>query len=127
MKRLSVLLVAFALAGCSALSSTADDDADSRAPLLCSPKHNQLPCSGGVEVGHPYRFSLLTHCGIEWAYFNGRYWMPMPMLDAPRDWEGIETGTMVLKRRGVAVFEAAKGGTVRFVTAPTSYHPPDCE
>jgi hypothetical protein len=78
-------------------------------------------------VGHPYRFSLLTHCGIEWAYFNGRYWMPMPMLDAPRDWEGIETGTMVLKRRGVAVFEAAKGRTVRFVTAPTSYHPPDCE
>jgi hypothetical protein len=48
------------------------------------------------------------------AYFNGRYWMPMPMLDAPRDWEGIETGTMVLKRRGVAVFEAAK--EARFVS-----------
>ena len=128
MKRLSVLLVAFLLAGCSALSSTGEDDADDfRVPMVCSPEHTQLPCTGGVEEGVAYRFNLLTHCGIEWAYFNGRYWVPNPKVDTPSDWAGIEAGTMVLERRGVAVFEATKGGTVRFVTAAASYHPPNCE
>ena len=127
MKRRSVLLAASLLAGCSALSSTGEEDADNRVPLVCSPEHTALPCTGGVEVGHAYRFNLLTHCGIEWAYFNGRYWVPKPNVDKPSDWEEIEAGTMVLERRGVAVFEATKGGTVRFVTAAQSYHPPNCE
>jgi hypothetical protein len=126
MKRLSVLLLAFLLAGCSALSSTGEDDADNRVPLVCSPEQIHLPCAGGVEVGQAYRFNLLTHCGIEWAYFNGRYWVPKPKVDTPSDWEGIDAGTMVLERRGVAVFEATKGGTVRFVTAAASYRPPNC-
>jgi hypothetical protein len=88
MKRLLVLLVAFLLAGCSAFSSTGGADADNRAPLVCSPERTQLPRTGGVEVGRGYRFDLLTHCGIEWAYFNGRYWLPRPNVDKPSDWEG---------------------------------------
>ena len=74
-----------------------------------------------------YRFNLLTHCGIEWAYFDGRYWVAKPKVDKPSGWEGVESGTMLLERRGVAVFEATKGGTARFVPAAASYHPPDCE
>ena len=129
MRRLSVLLVlAFALAGCSVLSPTGEEEAvDFRVPLVCGPEHNKLPCTAGVEEGVGYRFNLLTHCGIEWAYFDGRYWVPMPMLDAPSHWAGIEAGTMILERRGVAVFEATKGGTAHFVAAPRSYRPPDCE
>jgi hypothetical protein len=69
----------------------------------------------------------LTHCGIEWAYFNGHYWLAKPKVDTPSDWEGVEAGTMVLERRDVAAFEATKGGTVRFVSAAASYHPPNCE
>jgi hypothetical protein len=126
MQRLSVLLVTFFLAGCSALSLRGED-ANNPAPLVCSPEHTQLPCAGGAELGHPYRFDLLTHCGIEWAYFDGRYWVPRPNVDKPTEWEGIEAGTMVLKRPGVALFEASKGGTVRFATAAASYHPRDCE
>jgi hypothetical protein len=66
-------------------------------------------------------------CGIEWAYFDGRYWVPMPMLDAPKHWAGIEAGTIVLEQPGVALFEADEGGGARFVPAPRSYRPPDCE
>jgi hypothetical protein len=115
------------LAGCSALWSTGEDEADNRVPVVCSAEHGQLPCTAGVEAGHAYRFNLLTHCGIEWAYFGGHYWVPEPRVDPPSDWAGIEAGSMVLERQDVAVFEADKGGTVRFVSAAASYHPPDCE
>jgi hypothetical protein len=89
MKRLSILLLALILAGCSMFSPTGVEDVDDfRVPLVCSPEHTQLPCTGGVEEGVAYRFNLLTHCGIEWAYFNGHYWVPKPMVDAPSDWGG---------------------------------------
>jgi hypothetical protein len=126
MKRLSAVLVAFLLAGCSALSSTGEGEANNRVPLVCSSEHTQSPCAGGVEVGHAYRFNLVTHCGVEWAYFNGRYWEPRPKVHTPSDWEGIEPGTMLLEDR-IAVFEATKGGSVRFVTAAASYQPSNCE
>jgi len=51
----------------------------------------------------------------------------MPMLDAPSHWAGIEAGTIVLEQPGVAIFEADEGGGARFVPAPRSYRPPDCE
>jgi hypothetical protein len=128
MKLLSILLVALTLGGCSVLSPTGEEDVDDfRVPLVCSPEHTQLPCTGGVEEGIAYRFNLLTHCGVEWAYFDGRYWVPKPSVDAPSDWAGIEAGTIVLERRRVAVFGATKEGTVRFVPAAASYQPPDCE
>jgi hypothetical protein len=39
---------------------------------------------------------------------------------------GIEAGTMLLERPGVALFEADEGGGARFVPAPRSYRPPTC-
>ena len=94
--------------------------------MVCGPEHKQLPCTRGVEEGFPYRVNLLTHCGIEWAYFGGRFWVPSPKADTPSDWANIEAGTMVLERPGVALFEADKGGGARFVPAPRSYRPPAC-
>jgi hypothetical protein len=74
MRRLSVLLLALVSAGCSALPFLDEENADdSRVPLVCLPKHTQLPCSRRVEQGVGYRFNLQTHWGIEWAYFDGRY------------------------------------------------------
>jgi hypothetical protein len=129
MKRLSALLLVVVVSfGCSAIPFSGDDNEDDfRVPLVCGPERNKLPCSAGVEEGAGYRFNLLTHCGIEWAYFDGRYWVPMPMLDAPSHWAGIEAGTIVLEQPGVALFEADEGGGARFVPAPRSYRPPDCE
>lgn len=126
MKWFSVLLLVLVVAGCSGLYSSQDDDDDFSVPLVCGPEHERLPCTTGVEEGVSYRFNLLTHCGIEWAYFNGRYWVPMSMLDTPRDWAAITAGTMVLEQPDVAVFEADEGGGARFVPASGSYKPPGC-
>jgi hypothetical protein len=128
MKHMSVMFSMLVLVGCSAWPfSGGDNEDDLRVPMICGPEDNKLPCNVGVEEGVGYRFNLLTHCGIEWAYFDGRYWVPMPMLDAPSHWAGIEAGTIVLEQPGVAVFEADEGGGARFVPAPRSYRPPDCE
>ena len=118
-----LLLVALASAGCSGLPGSGDDNA---VPLVCGPEHKQLPCTSGVDEGIDYRFNLLTHCGIEWAYLDGHYWVPKPAVDAPSWWAGIEGGTIVLERPGVAVFTADEGGGARFVPAPPSYRPPTC-
>jgi hypothetical protein len=127
MKGLMALLVAVVLAGCSATPFTGEDDADDfRVPLVCLPKHTQLPCASGGEQGIGYRFNLQTHCGIEWAYFDGRYWVPKPTIDAPSHWAAITPGTMVLEQPAVALFEADEGGGARFVPAPASYKPPGC-
>jgi hypothetical protein len=127
MRRLAVLLVAVVSAGCSSPPFTGEETGDDlRAPFVCGPEHRHLPCGRGVEQGAGYRFTLLTHCGVEWAYFDGRYWVPKPKVDAPSHWANTEAGTMVLERSGVALFEAAKGGDARFVPAPDTYRPPPC-
>ena len=127
MRRLPVLLLALVLAGCSAIPFASEDNADDfRVPLVCLPKHTDVPCARGAEPGVGYRFNLQTHCGIEWAHFNGRFWVPNPMIDAPSHWAAITAGTMVLERPGIAAFEADEGGSARFVPAPNSYKPPVC-
>ena len=127
MKHFSVLLLVFALVGCSGSPFSDDDNADDfRVPLVCGPEHKQLPCTAGVEEGVDYRFNLQTHCGIEWAYFGGRYWVPKPRVDTPSHWANIEAGIIVLEQPGAAVFEADDGGGARFVPAPRSYRPPSC-
>jgi hypothetical protein len=123
-----LFLATLLLAGCTALSSSNDNDEDDfHVPMVCEPKHDQLPCAFGVEHGVEYRFNLLTHCGIEWAYFDGRYWVPATRVKTPSHWASIEAGTMVLERPGLAVFEADEGGGARFVPASASYRPPGCE
>jgi hypothetical protein len=124
MRPLSLLLLALVLAGCSEVPFTSEDD--DAVPLVCGPTHKQLPCTGGVEEGVEYRFNLLTHCGVEWAYFGGRYWVPRPKADPPSHWGNIEAGTMALQRPRVAVFEAESGGGARFVPASKTYRPPTC-
>jgi hypothetical protein len=126
MRRVLVVLVALVLAGCSALRSPGVEDGDDfRVPLVCLPKHTQAPCSRGVEQGVGYRFNLQTHCGVEWAYFDGRYWVPT-RVETSSHWANITAGTMVLERPGIAVFEAAAGGGARFAPASASYRPAPC-
>ena len=120
MKRLPVALVALVAAGCSGSSD------DFEVPLICGPEHTQSPCASGVERGVDYPVNLLMHCGIEWAYFDGRYWVAKPRVDPPSHWASIEAGTMTLEQPDVAVFEADEGGGACFVPAPRSYRPPTC-
>jgi hypothetical protein len=64
------------------------------------------PCTAVVEERVAYRFNLLTHCGVEWAYFDGRFWVPSPKVNPPSDWANIEAGVMRLVDAEQAVFEA---------------------
>ena len=104
MRPLPVLLVAFALAGCSAPFTGEDELDDLRVPLVCLPEHTQIPCARGVEQGVGYPFNLQTHCGIEWAYFDGRYWVPKGRPVPPPDWGSIERGVMTVADNDAAVF-----------------------
>jgi hypothetical protein len=127
MRQVLILLLVLVSAGCAGLPLRGEDDEnDFRVPLVCGPEHKQLPCTARVEQGVEYRFNLLTHCGIEWAYFDGHYWVPTPKVAAPSHWANIEAGMMVLERPGVAVFEADDGGGARFVPASTSFRPAPC-
>jgi hypothetical protein len=125
---LSLAVVSLALAGCSGVPFTAerDESDDFRAPLVCVPKHKALPCTHGVEQGRAYEFNLATHCGIEWAYFDGRYWTSQGPQAKPPDWAGITAGKMVLQRPDFAIFHADQGGGARFVPVRGSYRPPAC-
>jgi hypothetical protein len=67
----------------------------------------------------------MTHCGIEWAYFDGRYWVPRVQVKTPPDWAAITNGAMTLLSEQRAVFERESHSIV-FVPAPESYQPPTC-
>jgi hypothetical protein len=126
-KHLAVLLLVLVSAACSALPLSGEDEADDfRIPLVCGPEHKMLPCTAGVEAGVGYPFNLLTHCGIEWAYFGGRFWVPEAKVDPPSHWASIEPGRMTLEDAGVALFSADEGGEARFVPARRSYRPQPC-
>jgi hypothetical protein len=122
---MSIGLVLLALAGCSILpyGGTADREVPLR---VCEPGFTALPCGAGAERGVAYRFDLLTHCGIEWAYFDGRYWVPQRSVDPPSDWAAITRGTMRLADRGEAVFDGPSGPNVQFVPAEEHYRQSTC-
>ncbi|MDQ3668688.1 MAG: hypothetical protein M3377_00155 [Actinomycetota bacterium] len=79
-----------------------------------------------MEMDKRYAFDLLTHCGIEWAYFDGRYWVPSRPTDPLSNWASIERGTMTLADRHNARFAGSSGGDVRFVPARPSFRPETC-
>jgi hypothetical protein len=126
-KLLPLALAAIVMAGCASLSSASDDEDDFHVPFVCSPTATRVPCTSAAAPGVSYRFNLLTHCGIEWAYFDGRYWVPRAQVDPPSHWANIEAGTMVRERNDVAVFEADKGGGASFAPAPKAFRPENCE
>ena len=125
MKLLPLAVAAILLAGCVSILGPDDED-DFRVPLVCDHEHRKIPCAAGAEIGVSYRFHLSTQCGIEWAYFDGRYWVPRPRVDKPSNWAAIESGTIVLKSQHVAVFEADEGGGASFAPAPNAFRPETC-
>jgi hypothetical protein len=90
----------------------------------CSPQVQELPCADGAEVSEPYAFSLYTHCGVRWAYFDGRYWEAAPPLDddsgnPPRSWGNpYDNGTMELVSESLARYTNGVGQTAEFKPLP---------
>lgn len=97
--------------------TAATPDADGR--------YRVFPTSAPVEVGVPYRFRLLTRCGLDFLVdFNGALWEtvdpagsrakgPPPGFDTPRD-----SGVMTLTNQELAEYESSQGEVVRFVRHP---------
>jgi hypothetical protein len=79
-----------------------------------------------AEIGMGYRYELPTHCGVEHAYFDDRWWTATPRLyesearvNPPPGWGNpMEPGTMRLVSRDEARFVADSGHTARFKPRP---------
>jgi hypothetical protein len=95
-------------------------------PLVCDPGIPELPCTEGVQTGMPYAVTLLTHCELEWAYFDGRYWVLPAPVSEPGGEAFFADGVMTLVSPGEAVFVADTGPEVRFRPAADDYRPPPC-
>ena len=90
----------------------------------CSPRVAELPCTAGVEPGQPYRYTLYTHCGIRWAYFDGRWWEADPPLDdgsgnPPNGWGNpLDEGVIGLANENTARFTSQAELTAQFKALP---------
>jgi hypothetical protein len=90
----------------------------------CSPPIKELPCGPGAEIRKTYAYHLYTHCGIRWAYFNGRWWEASPPLDdgsgnPPRGWgNAFDMGTMELVNESLIRFTSHAGKTAEFKLLP---------
>jgi len=93
---------------------------------VCGLNAVTAPCGAGVQVGADYDYVLYTHCGIDWAIFDGRLWLAQPRLDngfrsAPPGWgDPLALGVMRLLGENEAEFRSGLL-VARFVPAPAGY------
>lgn len=99
--------------------------------LLLASRNDPSPGIGADEnarVGTRYEYGLMTHCGVDFIRFDGRWWEAQPHLDdgngnPPDGWDnGIQEGTLTLRTEAALEFNASAGRTLQFVevrTAPT--------
>jgi hypothetical protein len=124
---IALLLAALLLfAGIGLTTQESGEEAADPLPLVCEPGIQELPCAEGVEPGLPYPMTLQTHCQLEWAYFDGRYWLPIAPVSEPGGEANFADGLMTLVSPDEAVFVADTGPEVRFRPAPEDYRPPPC-
>ena len=79
-----------------------------------------------AEIGLDYRYELPTHCGVEYAYFSGRWWTAAPKLyesaarlNPPLGWgDPMEPGTMRLVAQDEALFVGDSGPDALFQAGP---------
>ena len=101
---------------------------------LCGPAAAEPPCGMGAILGRSYPYQLLTHCGVNHAYFDGRLWVVVggPLDDgfanAPRGWDNpTQRGLMRLLTSERADFRVPDRLSVVFVPAPPSFRPQACD
>lgn len=92
---------------------------------------NEAPYGVGAVVGEIYDYSLLVHCGVEWARIDGVWWKTEPLNDGtgnpPPGWENPYTaGTMTLIGEDDARFDGP-AGIVEFTRTDLVDNPQPCE
>ncbi len=115
MRRLLVLVVlTLAVVGCGGKSAAKPTPG-------CVPESHRAPCTA-ARVGIEYPFSVFTHCGVGYTYFDGRYWV----IDPTQPGRGNSLqGFMTLVTRGLAQFRGARQHYA-FKPAPPSFVLPVC-
>jgi len=92
--------------------------------MHCSPARLDLPCGNGAAIGSAYAYRMYTHCGVEWTYFDGRWWKAKPPLsdgsgNPPRGWGNpYDDGWMMLASENHAHFSSASGFGADFEALP---------
>jgi len=122
---LLALLGWFGLGGVGVGGSSEMETATEPASVLCEPVSNVEPCTS-AEIGEWYPVVLQGHCEIEWAYFDGRYWVPASGRPAPSGGMDIVPGVMLKPSDDEARFQPDDGSEVAFAPAPADYVPPLC-
>ncbi len=90
----------------------------------CAPHVLDVPCGPGAGVGIAYPYRLYTHCGVRWAYFDGRWWEATPPVtdgsgNPPRGWGNpYDVGSFRKADEDFAVFTAQGGMTADFRALP---------
>jgi hypothetical protein len=105
-----MLATALTMAGCG----TQGPGAASQPGPVVSP--SAAPeAAAGLAVGETATYSMLTHCGVESARINGRWWNAVTPLygaagegaGAPAGWDNpFQEGRLTLETDDRAVFEA---------------------
>jgi hypothetical protein len=116
-------LLGFFLGGLG-VGGSSETETVTEASVLCEPVSNVEPCTS-AEVGDWYPVVLQGHCEIEWAYFDGRYWVPASGRPAPSGGMDVVPGVMRMQAEDDAEFQH-DAGEVIFVPAPADYEPPPC-
>ncbi len=89
-------------------------------------EHFALPYDGQdpAEVGVPYRFRILSHCGLGHPIqFDGRYWLPVlpryrETINPPPGFDqSSDTGKMTLDDEDTATYESSGGTRVEYEPA----------
>jgi hypothetical protein len=118
-------------------SAPAEPPVEAEAPVLrqghdgqCWTDVDAQPCSAGVSVGSEWTYDVYTHCGVEFIYLDGRFWLTEPLgeLAAPAGWgEPLDHGVITLEAPNRAVYLSASGDQIEFEPAPADFEPPLCQ
>jgi hypothetical protein len=115
----------------------AEPPVEAEAPLLrqgfdgtCFPDVDAEPCTAGIPVGSHWTFEIYTHCGVEWIYLDGRFWLTEPLgeFNAPPGWGNpLDEGVVTLEAADEALYLSQGGDQVSFEPAPADFEPPLCQ
>lgn len=102
----------------------------SRGASGCWPDIREVPCGPGAIAGLWYPYRVSTHCGLEQAFFDGRWWVTASRaggLNAPPGWtDPSQLGRMRLLGASEAQFMAPGGLEATFIPADPGFEPPVC-
>lgn len=94
--------------------------------------HAAIDDDENAVVGVRYDYNLMTHCGVDFIRFDGRWWEAQPHLDdgngnPPDGWDnGIQKGALRLESETALIFNATGDRELRFAEATITPTPQIC-